>query len=127
MDTMKVIKAAQTLGAGECCIRGTVANETEFYANFYKVTGVNSDGTAAETNDPAVHKIAWADIQTEVAKLDKLDYQTNRVFNPTGTTYATVEEQLDMLYHDIEDGKLNTSGTWATHVKAVKDANPKPS
>ena len=127
MDTMKVIKAAQALGAGECSIRGTVTNETEFYANFYKTTGVNSNGTAAETNDPAVHKIAWADIQTEVAKLDKLDYQTNRVFNPTGTTYATVEEQLDMLYHDIEDGKLNTTGTWATHVKAVKDANPKPS
>ena len=127
MDTMKIIKSAQTLGAGECCIRGTVANETEFYANFYKITGVNSDGTAAETNDPAVHKIAWADIQTEVAKLDKLDYQTNRVFNPTGTTYGTVEAQLDMLYHDIEDGKLDTTGTWATHVKAVKDANPKPS
>ena len=24
-------------------------------------------------------------------------------------------------------GKLDTTGTWATHIKAVKDANPKPS
>ena len=23
--------------------------------------------------------------------------------------------------------KLDTTGTWATHIKAVKDANPKPS
>jgi hypothetical protein len=23
-------------------------------------------------------------------------------------------------------GKLDTTGTWATHIKAVKDANPKP-
>ena len=32
-----------------------------------------------------------------------------------------------MLYKDIVAGTLTTSGTWATHVKAVKDANPKPS
>ena len=28
---------------------------------------------------------------------------------------------------DIVAGKLDTTGTWATHIKAVKDANPKPS
>ena len=27
----------------------------------------------------------------------------------------------------LSNGTLTTSGTWATHVKAVKDANPKPS
>jgi len=31
-----------------------------------------------------------------------------------------------MLYQDIVAGKLDTTGTWATHIKAVKDANPKP-
>ena len=23
-------------------------------------------------------------------------------------------------------GKVDTTGTWATHIKSVKDANPKP-
>jgi len=32
-----------------------------------------------------------------------------------------------MLYADMLAGKLDTTGTWATHIKAVKDANPKPS
>jgi len=36
-------------------------------------------------------------------------------------------DQLDMLYADMKAGKLDTTGTWATHIKAVKDANPKPS
>jgi len=31
-----------------------------------------------------------------------------------------------MLYKDIVAGTLDTTGTWATHIKAVKDANPKP-
>jgi hypothetical protein len=43
------------------------------------------------------------------------------------TTYAPTGEQLDMLYADMLAGKLDTTGTWATHIKAVKDANPKPS
>ena len=42
------------------------------------------------------------------------------------TTYAPTGEQLGMLYDDIIAGKLDTTGTWATHIKAVKDANPKP-
>ena len=43
------------------------------------------------------------------------------------TTYDTIGNQLDMLYADMLAGKLDTTGTWATHIKAVKDANPKPS
>ena len=43
------------------------------------------------------------------------------------TIYASFGDQLDMLYADMKAGKLDTTGTWATHIKAVKDANPKPS
>ena len=52
-------------------------------------------------------------------------YQTDRTTNGF-TRYASIGDQLDMLYKDIVAGKLDTTGTWATHVKAVKDANPKP-
>ena len=53
-------------------------------------------------------------------------YKTDR--NTDGSTiYDTIGNQLDMLYADMVAGKLDTTGTWATHIKAVKDANPKPS
>tara|TARA_R100000697_G_scaffold54069_1_gene67313 strand:+ start:564 stop:887 length:324 start_codon:yes stop_codon:yes gene_type:complete len=55
-----------------------------------------------------------------------IKYQTDRTTNGS-TTYASIGDQLDMLYKDIVAGTLTTSGTWATHIKAVKDANPKPS
>ena len=42
------------------------------------------------------------------------------------TVYASLGDQLDMIYKDLLAGKLDTTGTWATHIKAVKDANPKP-
>ena len=53
-------------------------------------------------------------------------YKTDRTTNGS-TTYSSLGDQLDMLYKDMLAGKLDTTGTWATHIKAVKDANPKPS
>ena len=55
-----------------------------------------------------------------------IKYQTDRTTDGS-TVYASLGDQLDMLYKDIVAGKLDTTGTWATHIKAVKDANPKPS
>ena len=65
---------------------------------------------------------AWADWQAAAAAGK---YKTDRTKNGS-TTYASIGDQLDMLYKDIVAGKLDTTGTWATHIKAVKDANPKP-
>tara|TARA_R100001509_G_scaffold31420_1_gene16716 strand:+ start:616 stop:942 length:327 start_codon:yes stop_codon:yes gene_type:complete len=55
-------------------------------------------------------------------------YKTKRTGSgeKEGTTYESWREQLAMLYDDMIAGKLDTTGTWATHIKAVKDANPKP-
>ena len=42
--------------------------------------------------------------------------------------YLSWQEQLDKLYHDINDAKFGDSaktGTWYTHIKSVKDANSK--
>ena len=44
----------------------------------------------------------------------------------TDTIYDTIGNQLDMLYKDMLAGKLDTTGTWATHIAAVKAKYPKP-
>tara|TARA_R100001509_G_scaffold10193_2_gene5472 strand:- start:314 stop:637 length:324 start_codon:yes stop_codon:yes gene_type:complete len=58
-------------------------------------------------------------------ELNKLAYQGQRQFSGE-TIYADWREQLEMLYDDMIAGKLDATGTWATHIKSVKDANPKP-
>ena len=58
-------------------------------------------------------------------ELDKLKYQTERTFSGS-TIYAPTGEQLAMIYDDIIAGKLDSTGSFAAHNKAVKDANPKP-
>ena len=40
-------------------------------------------------------------------------------------SYKKWNIQLDQLWHDIDDGKLDKNGSWYKAIKAVKDANPK--
>lgn len=41
------------------------------------------------------------------------------------TAYPKIADQLDMLYHDIKNGTLN-SGAWIQTIEAVKTEYPKP-
>ena len=59
------------------------------------------------------------------AEAAAVKYKTDRTTDGS-TIYASFGDQLDMLYADMLARKLDTTGTWATHIKAVKDANPKP-
>jgi hypothetical protein len=40
-------------------------------------------------------------------------------------TYPSIGDQLDMIFHAIEAGTLDTTSEFFTTLKAVKDANPK--
>ena len=47
----------------------------------------------------------------------------NGVLNKRQTEYKDFGYQLDLLYHDMTAGKLDNTGEWHKHIKAVKDAN----
>jgi len=45
-------------------------------------------------------------------------------------SFGRLEEQLDMLFHDIDNGVFGEqakTGVFYTHIKNIKDSNPKPS
>ena len=80
------------------------------------------DGVEVVTYEDGVTPIDESLVDAKVAELQAIeDYQSKR-----RNSYNAIVDQLDMLYKDIVAGKLDTTGTWATHIKAVKDANPKP-
>ena len=47
------------------------------------------------------------------------------ILNKRKTEYKDFGHQLDLLYHDMTAGKLDGTGEWHKHIKAVKDANAK--
>ena len=91
---------------------------------------VINDDTGAFKEDGSQITLVQSDIDTARTTLNAeaaaVKYKTDRTTDGS-TIYASFGDQLDMLYADMLAGKLDTTGTWATHIKAVKDANPKPS
>ena len=88
------------------------------------------DGTGAFKADGSQITLVQSAIDTARTTLNTeaaaVKYKTDRTTDGS-TIYASFGDQLDMLYADMLAGKLDTTGTWATHIKAVKDANQKPS
>ena len=96
----------------------------------YPETAVINDDLGAFKEDGTQITLEQSKIDAARVTLDSeaaaIKYQTDRTTDGS-TKYDEIGNQLDMLYKDIVAGKLDTTGTWATHIKAVKDANPKPS
>lgn len=53
-----------------------------------------------------------------IADYESKQYQRDRV-------YPSIGDQLDMLWHAIDNGTLNKTSDFYTTIKAVKDAHPK--
>ena len=87
------------------------------------------DGTGAFKADGTQISLVQSDIDSARTTLDAeaaaVKYKTDRTTDGS-TTYDTIGSQLGMLYDDIIAGKVDSTGSFAIHNKAVKDANPKP-
>ena len=92
------------------------------YADAVSVSEIDGVFKAYDKDGVEV-SIVQSDIDAEYAKSEYKDKRTE-----TGsTTYAPTGEQMAMIYDDIIAGKLDATGSFVAHNKAVKDANPKPS
>ena len=54
------------------------------------------------------------------------DYASFRTDSMIDGSYPSISDQLDMLFHDITNGKLGKTGSWYKAVKATKDKFTKP-
>ena len=54
------------------------------------------------------------------------DYANLRTDLLIAGSYPSISDQLDKLYHDIDDGKLDKTGSWYLAIKATKDKFTKP-
>ena len=68
--------------------------------------------------------ISEAEIQAEVQRL-QAEYDSKQYARDRATQYAPLADQLDMLWHAIDQGIDLKQSDFYTGNKAVKDAHPK--
>ncbi len=59
-----------------------------------------------------------------IAEWNKVKYKWDRQVE---FMTVNIQEQLDLLWHDIDQGKLDKTGDFYKAIKGIKDRNPKPS
>ena len=103
-------------------------NQNKTYENLRLHEKVwNSDGTALIDN-PVTELPTEAAINAKLAEV-QADYdnkfQTHLIDRVK--EYSSVLDQLDQLWHDIDECKLDKTGSFYTTIKTIKDKYPKPS
>jgi hypothetical protein len=102
----------------EFVVRGEPTNEAEYNSNVDYVSGSDANGTAIFSD---TKPYTWSEVSAEKTALqtasDNNEYQRDRA-----SAYPSIQDQLDMQYHDAVDGTT----TWKDAVAAVKTAHPKP-
>lgn len=92
-------------------------NEKEFAerVTFY------TDATA-KTTKPS--PITWSAVETKYNEL-MVAFNNNSYARERVKSYDSISEQLDKLFHDIDEGKLDKTGSFYSAIKEVKDKYPK--
>ena len=87
-----------------------VVNWDEKYGSFDK------DGNKVEIDESKIAE----EVKRLQAEFDAKQYQRDR-------KYPELGEQFDLLFKDIDSGKVSKDGGFYKAIKAVKDKHPKPS
>ena len=80
-------------------------------------TGKSVENALTE-EQKAVLQAEW---EAEAAAIAAKEYEEKR-----RDQYPPITEQLDMLWHAMDQGEIAKATVWYDAVKEVKDANPKP-
>ena len=93
-------------------------NHQAIYNTHPNVKSIRGNDPFDSEDNPVI--LDQAKVDAEVARLqaeqDSTQYQRDRA-----AAYAPIGDQLDMRYHDLQDGTT----TWADHVADVKARFPK--
>ena len=109
-------------------LKALKAKHSSLTRNVNGVSETLSDSEFNATIDQWATASAATDARNEIianggASADYASFRTDRMIDGS---YPSIPDQLDMLFHDITDGKLDETGSWYKAVKATKDKYVKP-
>ena len=114
-----IISAIKALDANaQVVVNGEPSNQAEYESQVRFISGADENGSAIfkDTQD-----FTWSEVSAKKAEL-QTDYDNKQYQRDRADAYPSIQDQLDMQYHDAVDGTT----TWKDAVAKVKTDNPKP-
>ena len=114
-----IISAIKALDANaQVVVNGEPSNQAEYESQVKYISGADENGSAIykDTQD-----FTWEQVSAKKAEL-QTDYDNKQYQRDRADAYPSIQDQLDMQYHDAVDGTT----TWKDAVAKVKSDIPKP-
>jgi len=114
-----IISAIKALDANaQVVVNGEPSNQAEYQSQVKFISGADANGSAIykDTQD-----FTWSEVSTKKAEL-QTDYDNKQYQRDRADAYPSIQDQLDMQYHDTVDGTT----TWKDAIATVKSDIPKP-
>ena len=109
-------------------LKALKAKHSSLTRNVNGVSETLSDSEFNATIDQWATSRAATDVRNEIIANggESANYASFRTDSMIDGSYPRIPDQVDMLFHDITDGKLDETGSWYQAVKATKDKFTKP-
>lgn len=114
-----IISAIKALDANaQVVVNGEPSNQAEYQSQVKFISGADENGSAIfkDTQD-----FTWEQVSAKKAEL-QTDYDNKQYQRDRADAYPSIQDQLDMQYHDSVDGTT----TWKDAIATVKTDIPKP-
>jgi|TARA_R100000479_G_scaffold57979_1_gene27545 hypothetical protein len=102
--------------------------------NYLRAINSLRKGSAYTAMSDKYEDIIWQDKNTNIPtkkecedELKRLEEEDKKTQYQRDRKYPDLGEQFDLLFKDIDSGKVSKDGGFYKAIKAVKDAHPKPS
>lgn len=120
IDISEAIQSLNTKGDNtyEYVITGTPTSEAEYKSLVQFVESKDANGNAVFSS---TQPYTWSQVSTEQAAL-QTTYNSLAYARTRAKSYPSIQDQLDMQYHDTVDGTT----TWKDAITQVKTDIPKP-
>ena len=115
-----ITDAIISLGITEYALRGEPTSSSEFNSMFSKVTSINSDGIAIESNDPADFGTTWTAVKEMSDELTAA-YSAQEYARKRKAKYDALNQ-----FELISDDAINGTTTHKDAIVAIKSEFPKP-
>tara|TARA_R100001591_G_scaffold78678_1_gene85960 strand:- start:7 stop:381 length:375 start_codon:yes stop_codon:yes gene_type:complete len=122
MDSNTIIKALRYAKDSQgwshnFAVKGDEINETNYSESIEWLKGKDNAGVSIRVDEP---QISWSDLQPFITQAE--EYYTSIAHQrPRARAYPSIQEQLDMMYHD----QVNNTTTWKDAIEKVKADYPK--
>jgi hypothetical protein len=115
-DVISAIKALDE--DAQVVVNGEPSNQAEYESQVKYISGADENGSAIykDTQD-----FTWEQVSAKKAEL-QTDYDNKQYQRDRADAYPSIQDQLDMQYHDSVDGTT----TWKDAIATVKTDIPKP-